>query len=1394
MSESGGTSDLLPLTTAQRAIWASQLMHPEAPLHNQAFSFTIRGPIDVAAFRTAFDHLTADADSLRTVIVVEDGVPFQRVEPTVDYTVDVIDCSQAGDPAAAAEKWCLQRYATPLDMQRRTFDSVLLRLAADCYVWYFCQHHVATDATAVAVLYARMAELYAAIQDGTELPARDLPQYGDYVAYERSVVAARETSSRSAPPTIAPALYGIKREDVSPSNQRFTLGLGASRSAELRDLAQTPGIQALTPDLSLFQLFATAFFSYLHRVSGQSAITIGAPVHNRATADFKRSPGLFMEVYPLAVDVDDDDTFASLYDKVRTATANLLRTARPGGSSTEENRGVNAILNYLTTRFGPFGGAPVEALWLHPGAVDAPHHLRMQVHDFTGTGSFTIDFDCSTDVFPDELRPEMLRHFERIVTAMIEQWDRPLAEVDLMDDADRVAVASRVNEVPAASAPSATVVEAFLRRVAEQPDAVAIAHGEETWSYAEVDRASRSLAAQLDPGSIVGVALGRSPAAVLAMLAILRAGGAYLPIDPSWPEERVRFVVDDAGCSLVITDRPLDVGVPTVESATRRDDEAFVDFEIGSSDLAYVLYTSGSTGEPKGVMVEHGALSNYVFWASEFYDRGRGLTFPLFTPLTFDLTVTSIFVPLVSGGSIRVYGETSTKADVAVHDVFEEDVVDIVKLTPSHLALLPDDMREERRISQLILGGEDLTAAVARRAQRRLGDRVLIHNEYGPTEATVGCILHTYDPAADTAGSVPIGQPIAGMRAYVLDAAGHPVPFGVPGELHVAGPSLARGYLGKPELTAARFTAPEVIEEDRIYATGDLARIRSDGVLEYLGRGDDQIKIRGVRVELGEIEAAVGSHPDVAATTAQLASRGTATSTGELIHCVRCGLASDYPGVSFDGAGVCSECTALDEYRDRAQIYFKQEDQLATLLRSGRETGGEYDCIALLSGGKDSTYVLCRLVDMGLRVLAFTLDNGYISEQAKGNIQRVVETLGVDHIFATTPAMNEIFVDSLQRHANVCNGCFKTIYTLSMQAARDKKIPFIVTGLSRGQFFETRLTKELFTQLAVDSEQIDTNVLEARKAYHRVDDAVRQLLDVSVFEDDSVFDEVRYVDFYRYVDVGLDELYSYLDEKVPWVRPSDTGRSTNCLINDVGIYYHRKVRGYHNYALPYSWDVRMGHKTRAEALEELDDDIDVAEVARILDEIGFPGDIADFESGRQLVSYYVAPVEIPTPVLREHVAARVPHQAVPTQFVRLDRIPLTANGKVDKAALPVPDEHQRSVDNPYVAARTPTEELLLGIWEQVLAVNGIGVRDNYFDLGGDSIMAIQIVARSDEVGLQFEVQDLFESLTIEGLARVVDESIATAGVPAGDSSLPEISSDEMDALAAALQQLDGRRD
>jgi amino acid adenylation domain-containing protein/non-ribosomal peptide synthase protein (TIGR01720 family) len=776
-----------------------------------------------------------------------------------------------------------------------------------------------------------------------------------------------------------------------------------------------------------------------------------------------------------------------------------------------------------------------------------------------------------------------------------------------------------------------------------------------------------------------------------------------------------------------------------------------------AGNAAYVLYTSGSTGRPKGVVVGHGALANYAAWAAAHYGAGRPLDAALFTPLTFDLTVTSLYVPLLTGGRVRIYPEAE-RAGATVLRVVEDDAVDLVKLTPSHLGLLRG-RGPTRRIRRVILGGEDLKTSQARLALDVFGPDAAVWNEFGPTEATVGCAVHRFDPQADRDASVPIGRPAAGARIALRTDAGALVPAGVPGEICVGGPGLARGYLGRDGETAARFVDDARL--GRLYRTGDRGRWRPDGTLEYLGRADGQVKVGGVRVELAEVEAALAAHPSVReAVAAAVAERPARAEPAA--RCATCGLPSTYPGATFDAGGVCHLCRSFATYEARARAYFRTMDDLRATIVEGRRRGtGAYDCLMLFSGGKDSTYALARLAEMGLDVLAFTLDNGYISEEAKANVRRVTEALGVDHVFGTTPAMNAIFVDSLQRHSNVCQGCFKTIYTLGMQEARARGIPTIVTGLSRGQFFETRLTEELFTRDDLDVDRIDETILEARKAYHRVDDAVRRRLDVEALQHDATFEEVQFVDFYRYCDAPLDEMLAYLDRHLPWVRPSDTGRSTNCLINEAGIWVHKRERGFHNYAFPYSWDVRMGHKTRAEALAELDDEIDEADVRRMLQEIGYDGPaLDDAPPARRLVGYYLSDAPVPAAELRAVAAERLPASMVPSAFVRLDAVPTTPNGKVDRGALPAPEAERPDLDAAFVPPRTEAERTLAAIWRDVLGVTEVGAADNFFDLGGDSILAIQIAARASEAGLRVAPGALFQHQTVAELA-------AAAGSAAG---------------------------
>ena len=1381
------------LTQGQRLIWTGQRLDPDVPLYNMGMKFVIEQEIDHDVFRRAFQLLLDTSDALRVVIKEIDGVPQQHVSPKFTYDMPCLDFSGERNPQTAVDQWIGQRCVQLFDLDRRLFDSALLRVSDSCSIWYLNQHHLITDAGSTTLLCRRMEGYYDGLLGGSSIETPELPSYQSYVRYER---AARSSSQydrieaywkqKQGLSVRPPRLYGKPPTD-STRTERISCDLGFERSERLRRLAQSDEVRSVFLDFSLFNIFVSLLFAFLHRISGQRVLALGAPAHSRPTREFKETVGLCTEVFPLHIEVDETESFLSLLKKVQVEASAFLRFAQSGASDVEYNRCFNAVLNYIHLSFDEFCGSPMRSEWIHPGHCDRGHYLRLHVHDLDRLGQFLLHFDLNCEIFEEERRTTAIGHFLRLVDGFIEDWNQPIQQVDLLSNRERKRQIIAFNNTHSSDTPAETVVEWFEAQVARTPRMTALVYGEQELSYQALNRQSNHWAGSLRrygvvPGALVGICLNRSPDAVIAILAVLKAGAAYVPVDPSYPRERIAYILDDAGAQVVLTQSSIADGLPTtaetvcVDGVVSRSGDLDTPREKtrAGADAAYVIYTSGSTGRPKGVVVPHSALVNYIHWACKQYVGSRKLAFPLFSPLSFDLTVTSIFVPLVSGGQIVVYPESRGRADLALLDVLADDRVDIIKLTPSHLTLIQRRDLSDSRVKQLILGGEELRSDLAQNVSDKFGGEVRIHNEYGPTEATVGCILHTFDPSNDSGPSVPIGRPIDNMQAYLLNSHLSPVPEGVVGELYVAGDGLASGYWNHLEQTAARFIRNPFRPGTILYRTGDLARMNSFGDLEYLGRNDHQVKIRGARIELGEIEAALSEHSQVDTCVVHPVERVRPAPSGKSRHCARCGLPSNYPGTRFDNHGVCNICTAFDSYRSRAERYFKKMDDLRAVLEEPKRSGcGKYDCLSLLSGGKDSTYALCQLVDMGFRVLAFTLDNGYLSDQAKGNIQRVVETLGVDHVFGSTPAMKEIFADSLNRHSNVCNGCFKTIYTLSMRLAREKGIPFIVTGLSRGQFFETRLTEELFTDPKIDVDDIDQTILDARKAYHRVDDAVSQRLDVEMFAEDRIFEEVRFIDFYRYCPVELDDVLKYLNQRVPWIRPSDTGRSTNCLINDVGIYVHQRERGYHNYALPYSWDVRLGHKARDAALAELNDVIDEQEVRRILGEVGYDEhDVLSEPSSKSLVAYYAGSGEVPISELRRHIESRLPDYMMPTHFVLLDEMPLTPNCKIDRSALPAPDPERPVSDSIYVAPHTTEERLLAGIWEEVLRVDRIGIHDNFFDLGGDSIMAIQIISRANRAGLQLAPAQLFETLTVEQLAAahridvvLAEQSPVTGPVP-----------------------------
>jgi amino acid adenylation domain-containing protein len=1389
------------LTRSQLLLWLGQRLHAEAPLYNMVLAFEIGGALDARHFEHAFNALLDRSDALRTVIEESDGVPRQRIRERFHYAIKRVDLSGSTDPQAALRSWIEERSGLRFDLAECLFDTVLVSLAHDRHVWYLNQHHLITDGWSTALVYRYLADFYERSLEGGLAETPLLPSYADYVAYEQGFRASplgRRLGahwSKKLAAAIEPiSLYGRQTDRVTTRTERVTRDLGSQRSHRLRAAAAEAGAGALTAHLSLFSCFATVLFAYLHRVSGQRRLAIGTPSHNRRTAAFKETIGVFIEIFPFLAEVEEDDTFLSLFRKIQGEAGSFLRHAQPGASTPEMSRSFNVLLNYIHASFPPFAGLPVRSEWVHAGHGDSRHHLRLQVHDFDAAGRFLLHFDLNAALFDTQEREDAAAHFLQVLDAFLEDPHRPIREVALLSPEEGRRLMAEFNPAPAPAASARSVVELFEAQAARTPDAVAVIHGERQLTYGQLNRRANRLAYQLrergvGPEVIVGLYTGRSPDTVVGLLAVLKAGGAYLPVLPSDPPTRVAELLRDAGAQVVVGHTAPPGGPPLVhpDSGETLPDSTGDPVGPAPGDAAYVLYTSGSTGQAKGVVVEHDALVRYVAWARDFYLRSGPADFPLFTSLSFDLTITSLWLPLTCGGRVVVYDDEVDGGVPALLRVLEDDEVDVIKLTPSHLSLIRGRDQRESRVRTLILGGEDLKTEAARTALAAFGV-VEIFNEYGPTEATVGCMIHGFDHLSDTDPSVPIGRAAVQARIYLLDAGLNPVPPGVTGEIYIAGPGLARGYLNRPALTAERFISDPFHAGERMYRTGDLGRWRSDGILQYLGRSDQQVKILGARIELGEVEAALLDHPAIESAAVDVIRFAPRDVESDVFFCARCALPSNYPGATFDAAGICNLCRSFDSYRAKVQRYFRNMEELRALLDRARgRRRGEHECMMLLSGGKDSTYALYRLVGMGVNVLAFTLDNGYISEQAMANIRRVTESLGVEHVVGTTPAMNAIFVDSLRRHSNVCNGCFKTIYTLGTRLARERGIPVIVTGLSRGQFFETRLTEELFWDDAVDVERIDRIILEARRSYHRTDDAVARLLDTREFHDDALFDEIEYVDFFRYCDVGLDDLLIYLAEHAPWIRPSDTGRSTNCLINEVGIAVHKQQRGFHNYAFPYSWDVRMGHKSRTAALDELNEDIDPHVVRRILGEIGYEEHRPEEDlTEARLAAYYVAHGRVTASDLRAHLARKLPAYMIPSHFVPLASMPLTAHGKLDRGALPSPGTRRPELEVLYTAPWNPLEERIAAIWTEVLKIRRIGVLDAFLDVGGNSLLAIQIIARVNQLfGVDLALNSAFQASTVAALAKLVEETLLT--------QIADLSEEEAERALTADPSSDFRR-
>ncbi|HEX6042795.1 amino acid adenylation domain-containing protein, partial [Longimicrobium sp.] len=886
----------VPLSFAQERLYFIHRMRPESGAYNVPVALRLPGAVDEEALRRALGEVVRRHDALRTTFHERDGVPVQVVGPFAGFALPVEDLSALDGVARRAEvaRRAAEHAARPFDLAAGPLlRATLLRLAPDDHVLLLCMHHVVSDEWSMEVLGREAQALYTAYRTGRVPSLPELPlQYADYAVWQREQAAGGtlepqlaywRTRLAGAPALLELPLDRARPAEPSHRGARVSLSLPPARLERLRALVRGAGA-------TLFMGVLAAWQVLLSRYAGTADVVVGTPVAGRTHRELEPLIGFFVNTLVLRTDLSGDPTLRQVLERVRegvlAAYENqeapfeaLVRELRPDRAPGHAPL-VQATVSVENAAAGA-GGPP----GLEPGAVDSGHavakfDLMLGMAD-TGRG-LRGELMYATDLFDRATAERMAGHLERVLEQLSDDPGRPLSAVELMGDDERRQVL-RAWSGGGESFPVAECIHhRFRRQAARTPDAPAVTHGARTLSYAALDTRADALARRLaargaGPDVLVGLCVERSLETVVGILGILKAGAAYLPLDPAYPDDRLAYMLDDSGARLVVTTADaaprLPAGIEQVRmdeaEADRSGSAPFVPAEPGPDALAYVIYTSGSTGRPKGVMVTHASVVRLFAATDRWFEFGAEDVWTLFHAYAFDFSVWEIWGALLHGGRLVVVPHDVSRDPARFLALLESERVTVLNQTPSAFRQLIRADGEaggtaDLALRHVVFGGEALEPASLREwVGRRGAEHPALVNMYGITETTVH-VTHRVIREADVRAGAwsPIGIPIPDLRLYVCDGRMRPQPAGVPGELYVGGAGVARGYLGRPALTAARFV-PDPFGQGRLYRTGDRARWRADGSLECLGRLDAQVKVRGFRVELGEIEARLAEHPGV---------------------------------------------------------------------------------------------------------------------------------------------------------------------------------------------------------------------------------------------------------------------------------------------------------------------------------------------------------------------------------------------------------------------------------------------------------------------------------------------------------------------------------------------------
>ncbi|MET0396662.1 MAG: amino acid adenylation domain-containing protein, partial [Longimicrobiaceae bacterium] len=889
----------LPLSFQQQRLWLMDRLEPGASTYNMPSALRLRGELDTGALRAALGELARRHEVLRTVFAERDGVPVQVVRPGGGPMLPAIDLR--GLPGAAPEREALrlahEEAVRPFDLERGPLlRTVLLRLGADDHVLCVTMHHAVGDGWSLDVLVGEVAALYGAFGRGEPSPLPELPvQYADYALWQREWLGDDELDRQlaywkerlaGAPPLLELPTDRPRAAGQSAHAGRHAFAVAADTSRGLRSLARHEGT-------TLFMTVLAAWQALLGRYSGQDDVVVGTPVAGRTQLETEGLIGLFVNMLVLRAELAGEPTWRELLARVRhdalgafshqdlpfERLVDALVTAR----SLTHAPLFQAVFALGRSRPAPppLGDAAVRPFGA--GAEGLPVDLELMLED--GEDGLAGVLLYREALFDAATIGRMAESLGACLEALAADPSRRFTEVSLLRGSERVQVLEAWNAT-AADFPQVPAHETFAAQASLTPHVPAVTRGDRVLTYAELDRLSDRLARHLrrrgvGPEVRVGLCLERDVELVVGVLGVLKAGGVYVPLDPTLPAGRLAYMLADADAAVLVSQGGLPERLPAFggEVVCLDRDAAAIAAEVAgpppsgvhARSAAYVIYTSGSTGAPKGVVVEHGSLANFAASMRREFPYREGEVVLGVVSFAFDIWIFEGLVPLLAGATVRLLPldmvrdaaalveELRTAGRIAaVPALYRQVVLAARLLEPGALA----------GVRYVFAGGEAVAPELSAEL-REVFPEARLYVGYGPTEATVLATLYAV-PESVEGGAPPIGSPLPNVRTYVLDARGDALPIGIPGELFLGGAGVARGYLGRPDLTAGRFVPDPFSREmgARLYGTGDRVRWRADGALEFLGRFDAQVKIRGFRVELGEVESALAAHPRVHETVA----------------------------------------------------------------------------------------------------------------------------------------------------------------------------------------------------------------------------------------------------------------------------------------------------------------------------------------------------------------------------------------------------------------------------------------------------------------------------------------------------------------------------------------------